>query len=247
MAQTHRALIPALRGRPHKIAQISWNEYRFEGDVITLEDADGREEAFQMMSMRSSPTEEWLSARWKLVKVTSDYGEFVSQPQWMVEAVFANEPDTKEDVEFLRSKGPVDSALRSGLETPRWVVHKVMRSLRDMNDPYPLHGAAVATRYCSPRNRASELSPAVFARYLEDPWYAILVEWDDIEEDDDEDEEDAAGSAEVEVLVRRDGEDSFTMVCPAERIDCHRPEPSRATLRSKHPPAHYVRPIRVCR
>eukprot|EP00966_Prymnesium_polylepis_P314786 7273465-Prymnesium_polylepis.1 len=77
----------------------------------------------------------------------------------------------------------------------------------------------MATRYCSPRNRASELNPEVFARYLEDPWYSILVEWDEKAEDDD-DEGDETGCAtdtrrctkEVDVLVRRDGEDSYTMV-----------------------------------
>ncbi len=40
---------------------------------------------------------------------------------------------------------------------------QVMRALRDD----PLDGAAVATRYCSPSNRASELSPETFARYLQ--------------------------------------------------------------------------------
>ena len=49
------------------------------------------------------------------------------------------------------------------------MVSKVMAALRTMNDPYPLAGAEVATRYCSPQNRASELSPEVFARYLEVP------------------------------------------------------------------------------
>ena len=47
------------------------------------------------------------------------------------------------------------------------MVSKVMAALRTMNDPYTLAGAEVATRYCSPQNRASELSPEVFARYLE--------------------------------------------------------------------------------
>jgi hypothetical protein len=42
-----------------------------------------------------------------------------------------------------------------------------MAALRTKNDPDPLAGAEVATRYCSPQNRASELSPEVFARYLE--------------------------------------------------------------------------------
>jgi hypothetical protein len=91
-----------------------------------------------------------------------------------------------------------------------------MRALRSMDDPYPLHGAAVATRYCSPRNRASELSPEVFARYLEDPWYSILVEWDEMEEEDDDDDDDEGeergSSTEVEVLVRRKGEEAFSMV-----------------------------------
>ena len=48
----------------------------------------------------------------------------------------------------------------------------------------------MATRYCSPQNRASELSPEVFARYLEDPWYSVLAEWDEkMDDEDDEDEE----------------------------------------------------------
>ena len=54
----------------------------------------GADEAYQMCSMRSAPTDQWQSARWKLVRVASDYGEFVGPQQWMVEAVFADEPDT---------------------------------------------------------------------------------------------------------------------------------------------------------
>ena len=64
-----------------------------------------------------------------------------------------------------------------------------MAALRTMNEPYPLAGAEVATRYCSPQNRASELSPEVFARYLEDPWYSVLAEWDEKMDDEDEEEE----------------------------------------------------------
>ena len=75
------------------------------------------------------------------------------------------------------------------------VVLKVMRAIRKLDDPYPLHGCEVAIRYCSPTNKASQLSPQAFAAYLREPWYAVLTEWDEIqveglEEDEEVDEED---------------------------------------------------------
>merc|ERR1719482_299264 len=48
--------------QPHKIAQISWSEFRFEGDVVLLTSDEGVEEAYQMCSMRASPTDDWTSA-----------------------------------------------------------------------------------------------------------------------------------------------------------------------------------------
>ena len=131
---------------------------------------------------------------------------------WMVEAVYTAEPDTKEDVEYLRAKAQASGEVT--METPRAVIERTMLALRRMDEPYPLHGAVTATRYCSPRNRASELSPEVFAGYLQDPWYAILGEWDEMQWAEDEEEEVEAGvsQTEVEVLVRREGEDSFSMV-----------------------------------
>jgi len=183
-----------------------------------------------MCSLRASPTEEWNSARWKLVKTDLDFGTF-SQKQWMVEAVFANEPDTPTDIEFQAAPAATKGSEYQGLdwngilvplEGPSEVVRKVMRALRNMDDPYPLHGAVVATRYCSPQNRASELSPQIFARYLQDPWYSILAEWDVMDEDEDEDEEeegvcldnkeDCTNTATVEVLVKREDDDSFGLV-----------------------------------
>ena len=103
------------------------------------------------------------------------------------------------------------------LESPQQVVRNVMRALRDMDEPYALHGAVVATRYCSPRNRASELSPEVFASYLEDPWYSVLAEWDEMQEEEEEEDEVAEApsnesSVDIEVLVRREGQESFSMV-----------------------------------
>ena len=95
------------------------------------------------------------------------------------------------------------------------VVETVMQALRKPDDPYPLHGAEVAIRYCSPTNRASQLSPQSFAQYLREPWYAILTEWDEMEleeEDEDEDEEECDGTAEQDVLVKREGDDSWTIV-----------------------------------
>ena len=91
------------------------------------------------------------------------------------------------------------------LESPSQVVGKVMRALRRMDEPYPLHGAVMATRYCSPRNRASELGPQIFARYLKDPWYSILADWNEIQ-GLEEDEECSKGAKEnvatCEVLVK---------------------------------------------
>ena len=69
-------------------------------------------------------------------------------------------------------------------------------------------------RYCSPPT-ASQLSPQSFAQYLREPWYAILTEWDEMEEEDeDEDDEDEEcdGTSEQDVLVKREADDSWTIV-----------------------------------
>jgi len=234
LAPTHQAKLNSAKPagfyrymrQPHKVYEIEWNEYRFEGELITLQTTDAddviKEEAYQQCSLRSSADSEWLSARWKLVKVDCDYGE-TTQQQWMVEAVFANEPD---ELEMASGAAPAtaeeeeeEAALNWNgvwvpVENPKQVAGKVMRALRKMNEPYPLHGAAVATRYCSPQNRASELSPQVFARYLEDPWYEILVEWDemDLDELEDDDDEPMWNTAEVEVPVKREGDDAYSVV-----------------------------------
>ena len=71
----------------------------------------------------------------------------------------------------------------------------------------------MATRYCSPTNRASELSAESFASYLQEPWYQILTEWDDMELED-EDDADAllSGVADQNALVCRKGDDGWTIV-----------------------------------
>ena len=106
-------------------------------------------------------------------------------------------------------------ASKTALE-PSKVVETVMQALRKPDDPYPLHGAEVAIRYCSPTNRASQLSPQSFAQYLREPWYAILTEWDEMEleeeDEDEEDEDECDGTAEQDVLVKREGDDSWTIV-----------------------------------
>jgi len=106
-------------------------------------------------------------------------------------------------------------------ESPSQVVETVMRALRQNDEPYKNHGAAVATRYCSPTNRASSLSPEQFGKYLEEPWYRLLLEWDEIQlgDEDDEDDEDEGvedeelgNSVSEEVLVRREGTSSWSIV-----------------------------------
>ena len=108
----------------------------------------------------------------------------------------------------------VTEKVRSDVETPTAVVDKVMRALRNPDEPYPLHGAQVAIRYCSPTNRASKVSPSTFASYLKEPWYEILTEWDTLEIDEDVDEEASeASECTVDVLVKREEDDSPTVVC----------------------------------
>ena len=107
-------------------------------------------------------------------------------------------------------------------ESPREVVQKVMQGMRRPDEPYASAGeaapaggstgAAVAVRYCSPTNGASSLSPEAFAAYLQEPWYQILTQWEEMEIDDDDDIDASGNTAEVEVLVRRDPADSFSVV-----------------------------------
>ena len=126
LAPTHMAKLngakPAGYARflrqPHKVQQTTWNEYRFEGDVITIDSGRGLE-AFQMCSTRAVPTDEWTSVRWKLVKVSTDFlaviegrelGEQSDESQWMVEACFSSEPDQSGDSEFqVRKADGADS------------------------------------------------------------------------------------------------------------------------------------------
>ena len=67
------------------------------------------------------------------------------------------------------------------------ILLQVLRALRD-EPPYPLYGAEVAIRYCSPTNPAAQLTPATFATYLDEPHYAILTQWDEVEEEEEEEE-----------------------------------------------------------
>eukprot|EP00967_Tisochrysis_lutea_P006700 scaffold7963_cov34-Tisochrysis_lutea.AAC.3 len=110
----------------------------------------------------------------------------------------------------------VTDGVRSSTDSarsPRAVVEKVVQALRQGDDPYPLHGAEVAVKFCSPSNPAAQLTPATFASYLSEPHYAILTEWDEIEFDDEDEEEDWTGTtAETSVLVKRADDDSFTYI-----------------------------------
>ena len=88
----------------------------------------------------------------------------------------------------------------------------VMAALRWANEPYPLHGCEVAIRYCSPSNAASRLSPQGFERYLREPWYRILTEWDEIEDDEAEPLTEDGSVVQQEALVKRSSDDSWTIV-----------------------------------
>jgi len=98
------------------------------------------------------------------------------------------------------------------LETSGSVVEKVMRALRTPDDPYPLHGSEVAIRYCSPTNGASRVSPSTFATYLAEPHYQILTEWDEMEIEEDGECSLETNACDVDVLVKREGDSSPTVV-----------------------------------
>ena len=52
----------------------------------------------------------------------------------------------------------------------------------------------------------------------QDPWYSVLAEWDEKMEDEDEDEDEdevankEGSKVEIEVLVKREGDESYSMV-----------------------------------
>ena len=117
---------------------------------------------------------------------------------------------------------------------------QVMRALRTPDDPYPLHGSEVAIRYCSPTNGASRVSPSTFATYLAEPHYQILTgmrqpsplpcrtdlstrllshlhallltEWDEMEIEEDGECSLETNACDVDVLVKREGDSSPTVV-----------------------------------
>lgn len=104
-------------------------------------------------------------------------------------------------------------------ESPREVVDLVMRGLRNPNEPHQHAGAAQAVRYCAPTNRASGLTPESFATYLEEPWYRVMVEWEQMEIDEEADIDVSGNTAEVEVVLRRSPSDSPSVV--AFRLSRH--------------------------
>ncbi|CAM9622814.1 unnamed protein product [Ectocarpus sp. 8 AP-2014] len=72
-------------------------------------------------------------------------------------------------------------------------------------------GCERVIRFCSPTNVASTLTPAHFAQYLKEPWYAIFNQWDELSfhsEDISEDE----STADLVVLLRPDNEEAWTSV-----------------------------------
>ncbi|KAL1508706.1 hypothetical protein AB1Y20_004801 [Prymnesium parvum] len=189
---------------------LDWSEYRMDGEVAILRDG---KEAYQQIAVRSSPEAPWTSIRWILVRVPF-YG---SSDQWMVEAVFAQEPDDGSDLLVGAAPSAQEDARALALlneqEQPRELVMKIMKAIRHLDEPYPLHGCEVAIRYCAPNNRASRLSPQAFAQYLREPWYRIMAEWDEIEIEDEPELLRKDGSVvQQDALVKRKGDDSWTVV-----------------------------------
>lgn len=183
---------------------LSWSEYKWHGDTVFLSDGN---EAYQQVVVRAAPDEEWTSVRWILS---------LAQSEWRVESVFVQEPDGDEALADIEGRLEFLGSAH-GTESPTQVVAKVMRALRNLDEPRVLHGAEIAIRFCSPTNAASRLSPRAFAQYLQEPWYRILTEWDEmqLEDDDDDDGDDSADDSSVveqSVLVKRTEDESWSVV-----------------------------------
>ena len=187
-------------------------------------------EAYQQVGVRASAGEEWTSVWWIPARVPF----YATSDQWMVDAVYVEEPDAYDSEGFRervaefaveRARAAAAEAATAAAagggaadesvapESPADVATTVMRALRANDEPTSLHGCEVAIRYCSPSNGASRLTPSGFAQYLKEPWYKIMTEWDELEvEDDAEPVTDDGSVVEQDVLVRRDGDASWTIV-----------------------------------
>ena len=230
---------PASRATPQRFAEyllqpwyrslLDWEQFRWEGEPTMLRNG---KEAYQQVGVRASAGEEWTSVRWILARVPF----YATSDQWMVDAVYVEEPDAYDSegfrervaefaVERARAAAAEAAATAAAAgggaadesvvapESPADVATTVMRALRANDEPYPLHGCEVAIRYCSPSNGASRLTPSGFAQYLKEPWYKIMTEWDELEvEDDAEPVTDDGSVVEQDVLVRRAGDASWTIV-----------------------------------
>jgi len=211
---------------------LQWSEYVWQGELTLL----GASEAFQQVGVRSRPDAPWASVRWILRRVPVSE----TNDQWMVEAVFVQEPDGAAigdvgsgmsmdsmggsrrgmDMDGMSLDGDSGEELAAAAEAavaaysmkPVDVVRTIMQAVRHLHEPYRCHGAEVGIRYCSPTNRAARLSPEGFAQYLDEPWYAILCEWDEIEFEDADEVGDDGRSVVQDVLVKRADDDSWTVV-----------------------------------
>ena len=101
--------------RPHKVSQILWNEFRYEGPLVELRSDAGILEAYQAVSLRTSSSDEWMTSRWKLVQVEFDHGAQVMPSTWLVEHIFVAEPDTAEDIEFYAPRRPRRRSTSTGM------------------------------------------------------------------------------------------------------------------------------------
>jgi hypothetical protein len=96
--------------QPHKATLLAWDEYRWDGDVTLIQG-----EAYQQTSVRPGPNAPWTSVRWVLKRVNRAPERAAESAaggaaggagagssaggasQWMVDAVFTDEPDGGED------------------------------------------------------------------------------------------------------------------------------------------------------
>lgn len=114
----------------------------------------------------------------------------------------------------LDNDGIPDFLQQAAEKSPAGVVGMVMRALRKNDEPYAMHGCEVAIGLCSSKNEAANLSPSQFNQYMQEPGYAILSEWDEIQIDDDFDPDidDDDEDYDQEALVKRKGDADWTVV-----------------------------------
>ncbi|CAM9491293.1 unnamed protein product [Chrysoparadoxa australica] len=192
-----------------------WDEMD-TGGALTF-DSDGVR-AYQQVGIRRAD-EGWATVNFDLVK---------EDECWLIQRLWVDDhhqgeteaadldlfADIANDVMACRFSDYDPAQLVSWLEqspdpsiSAKLVAFYSLCALRANDVPYPNHGAEFTIRFCSPSNVASTLTPSHFSKYLDDPWYRIIGEWEELSMHSQEVDGD---SADLVILLKRQGEEEWT-------------------------------------